>query len=57
MVAGRGPFLRRSAPMFELPPETLLLLLGAPLVWIAYTIVFLFRSRTWDRDAKDSGKD
>jgi len=48
-------FCDDSHPMFGLPPETLLLLLGAPLAWIAYTIAFLVRSRNWERDSGESG--
>ena len=43
--------------MFGLPPETLLLLLGAPLAWIAYTIAFLVWSRDWDRKSGDCADD
>ena len=43
--------------MFGLPPETLILLIGAPLAWIGYTIVFLIRSRHWERDAREPGQD
>ena len=34
--------------MFGLPIETALLVFGFPAFWIAYTIVFLVRTRDWD---------
>jgi len=37
--------------MFGLPGETLLLVFGFPLFWIAYLIVFLRVTRNWDRDS------
>ena len=43
--------------MFGLPLETLLLLFGVPAVWIGYTIAFLVRSRTWDRDVEEPAED
>lgn len=33
--------------MFGLPIETLLLLFGVPILWIAYTLIFLVVSRKW----------
>ena len=36
--------------MFGLPMETTVLVCGVPLFWIAYTAIFLFRSRDWVRD-------
>lgn len=36
--------------MFGLPPETTFLVFGFPLLWIVYTIVFLVRSRDWERE-------
>jgi len=36
--------------MFGLPIETTLLVFGFPLFWIVYTIVFLYRSRHWQKD-------
>ena len=33
--------------MFGLPDFTVAVMLGIPLFWIAYTAVFLFRSRDW----------
>jgi hypothetical protein len=35
--------------MFNLPPDTAWLLLGFPLLWIVYTVVFLYVSRHWGR--------
>ncbi len=43
--------------MLGLPLETLLLLFGVPLVWIAYTIAFLLLTRTWGRDADAPAED
>lgn len=42
--------------MFGLPAETALLVFGVPVLWIIYTIVFLFRSRHW-QDEEDRGDD
>ena len=42
--------------MFQLPPETLLLLIGAPLAWVGYTLVFLFRSRRREDDGEGPGQ-
>ncbi len=39
--------------MFELPWSTTLLLLGFPLFWIVYTIVFLLRTRGWRDDERE----
>ncbi|MDX1405839.1 MAG: hypothetical protein R3192_14940 [Woeseiaceae bacterium] len=39
--------------MFGLPIETTLLLLGFPLFWICYLIVFMRLSRDWERDAAE----
>jgi hypothetical protein len=36
--------------VFGLPWSTTLLVFGFPLVWIAYTLVFLAVSRGWERD-------
>ena len=41
--------------MFGLPYETFFLIVGFPLFWITYTLVFLYSSRSWkekffDRD-------
>lgn len=41
--------------MFGLPVETLLLLVGFPVFWILYTIVFVYVSRDWHRE--DAGGD
>jgi len=37
--------------MFGLPAGTLWLVLGFPLFWIAYLVVFMLRTRNWDRDS------
>jgi hypothetical protein len=42
-----GSAILRGAPMFNLPPGTAWLLLGFPVFWIVYTIVFLYASRHW----------
>jgi hypothetical protein len=39
--------------VFRLPWSTTLLLLGAPLAWILYTLGFLAVSRDWERDEVD----
>ncbi len=36
--------------LLGLPIETALVVFGFPLFWIAYTIVFLIRTRHWERD-------
>ena len=45
--------------MFGLPIETALIVFGFPVFWIAYTIVFLVRTRHWEREdpaeREDSG--
>ena len=39
--------------MFGLPFETTLLVIGFPLFWAIYTLVFLYRTRNWrDDDAE-----
>ena len=38
--------------MFELPLSTTLLILGFPLFWVAYTVIFLLVTRKWDQAAK-----
>ena len=38
--------------MFELPLSTTLLLLGFPLFWAAYTVIFLLLTRNWDQTTK-----
>ncbi len=43
--------------MFALPLETLLLVFGAPAVWIAYTIGFLWLSRHWPGDPVEPGEE
>ncbi len=35
--------------MFELPLSTTLLILGFPLFWVAYTVIFLLVTRKWDQ--------
>ena len=42
--------------MFGLPFETSLIVFGFPVFWIAYTLIFLWRSRNWSADeARDPG--
>ncbi len=36
--------------MFELPLSTTLLVFGFPVLWILYTVIFLWRSRHWKDD-------
>lgn len=36
--------------MFGLPATTALMVFGFPLLWIVYTIVFLYRTRNWSDD-------
>ncbi len=38
--------------MFDLPLSTSLLVFGPPVFWIAYTVIFLFVTRNWERAAK-----
>ena len=38
--------------MFELPLSTTLLILGFPLFWVAYTVIFLVVTRKWDQTTK-----
>ena len=40
--------------MFGLPLSTLLVVVGFPLFWILYTLVFLPLSKDWDDDGTDS---
>lgn len=35
--------------MFGLPASTTFLLIGFPLLWVLYTVVFLIVSRDWGR--------
>ena len=42
--------------MFELPLSTALLLLGFPLFWVAYTVIFLLATRKQGR-ATDGPED
>ncbi len=42
--------------MFELPLSTTLLLLGFPLFWIVYTIVFLWRTWGWRDDEREEDR-
>jgi len=37
--------------MLGLPIETALLVFGFPVFWVVYTLVFLYRSRNWERDS------
>ncbi len=39
--------------MFDLPLSTTLLLLGFPLFWVAYTVIFLLLTRKWNEAAND----
>lgn len=41
--------------MFGLPWETSVLVFGFPLLWVVYTLVFLCRTRDWERDDADAG--
>lgn len=43
--------------MFELPLSATLLLLGAPLFWVVYTLIFLRATRKWkgDTDGLEGG--
>jgi hypothetical protein len=36
--------------VFGLPWSTTLLVLGFPLLWVLYTLVFLALSRSWERE-------
>ncbi len=38
--------------MFELPLSTTLVILGFPLFWVAYTVIFLLVTRKWDQTTK-----
>jgi len=40
--------------MFGLPAETALIIFGFPVFWIVYTIVFLLRTRHWEREDADT---
>lgn len=41
--------------MFGLPTATLLIIVGIPLGWIAYTLIFFFSSSHWGaEDAEES---
>jgi hypothetical protein len=42
--------------MFELPLSTTLLLVGFPLFWVAYTIVFLLKTRNWGKTENQTAK-
>lgn len=46
-----APAARRSDPMFGLPASTTFLVFGFPVLWIVYTLLFLYRSRNWERDS------
>ena len=39
--------------MFGLPLETTLIVFGFPVFWIVYTIIFLVRTRRWERDERN----
>ena len=39
--------------VFGLPLETSLLVFGFPLLWIIYTVIFLVRSRDWEKESAD----
>ena len=43
--------------MFGLPLSTTLLVFGFPIIWVVYTIGFLYISRDWtnDGDSRDDG--
>lgn len=36
--------------MFGLPMATILIIVGIPLLWIAYTLIFFFGTRGWSRE-------
>ncbi|MFB9777606.1 hypothetical protein [Brevibacterium otitidis] len=36
--------------MFGLPMATILIIVGIPLLWIAYTLIFFFSTRGWSRE-------
>ena len=41
--------------MFGLPTATLLIIVGIPLAWIAYTLIFFFSSSHWGaEDAEET---
>ncbi len=42
--------------MFDLPLSTTFLLLGFPLFWIVYTLVFLLRTRGWRDDEREEDR-
>lgn len=37
--------------MFGLPLETSIVVFGFPVFWIVYTLIFLRRTRHWERDS------
>ncbi len=39
--------------MLGLPPTTAALLLGFPLLWVIYTLVFLWLTRDWPRRERE----
>lgn len=39
--------------MFELPLSTTLVVFGFPVLWIVYTLVFLWRTRHWKDDESE----
>lgn len=38
--------------MFGLPIETAFVVFGFPVFWIVYTLIFLVRTRDWERSDK-----
>lgn len=43
--------------MFGLPPSTTFLVFGFPLLWVLYTVGFLYVSRDWKRQERDRGEE
>lgn len=39
--------------MFGLPLETAAIVVGFPVFWIVYTLVFLRRTRHWEQEERD----
>ena len=39
--------------MLGLPFETAAIVFGFPVFWIIYTLIFLYRTRSWDREERD----
>lgn len=42
--------------MFGLPASTTFLVFGFPLIWVIYTIVFLFLTRSWQASSRNDGE-